>query len=142
MNFASAPTQATEVTYDDPGLIPFLSQFGRPSQARRRKRPQAAPEYTEDDHENTLIPPCLGKRRGAEPEDLSRNPGEDLNRRWYEAVTGRMPIGRHIVALCYATAVILLEWWPWNILLILLLLPGGNNRLRFRALDTKRERSL
>lgn len=67
---------------------------------------------------------------------------EDLNWRSCGAVTGRMPIGWHIVAVCYATAVILLGTPPWNVLLILLLLPGGNNRLRFRALDTKRERSL
>lgn len=47
-----------------------------------------------------------------------------------------MPIGWHIVAVCYATAVILLGSPPWNVLLILLLLPGRNEHLRFRAFDT------
>ena len=79
------------------------------------------------------------KRCEVEPEDLSGSlvvqlgaTTEDLNRRWYEHITGRMPIGRYVAALCYATAVILLAWWPWNILLILPALASRNrNRLRF-----------
>ena len=58
---------------------------------------------------------------------------KDLNRRWYEAVTGRTPIGWRVVAVCYATAAILLGWWPWNFLLLLLLFPIRNKLLRFYA---------
>jgi hypothetical protein len=43
---------------------------------------------------------------------------------------GRMPIGWHVVAICYATAAILLGWWPWNFLLLLLLFPIRNTRVR------------
>ena len=54
---------------------------------------------------------------------------------WYEAITGRMPVGWYIAAVCYATAVILLGWLPWNALLILLLF-SNSKRLRFDAFDT------
>ena len=83
------------------------------------------------------------KRGEVEPEDLSGNlivqlglATEELNRRWYEAITGRMPIGWHVVAVCYATAAILLGWWPWNFLLLLLLFPIRNKRVRFYAFRT------
>jgi hypothetical protein len=49
---------------------------------------------------------------------------------WYETIGGRMPIGWHVVTLCYATAAILVGWWPWNILLLLLLFPIRNTRVR------------
>ena len=56
--------------------------------------------------------------------DISRradrdNPMEEQNRQ--KTMTGRMPLGWYLVAVCYATAVILLGWYPWNFLLILLL---------------------
>ena len=60
------------------------------------------------------------------------------NRRWYKAITGRMPIGWHVVAVCYATAAIFLGWWPWNFLLLLLLFPIRNKRVRFYAFRTTR----
>jgi hypothetical protein len=58
---------------------------------------------------------------------------KDTSRRWYEVITGRMPIGWHVVAICYATAAIFLGWWPWNFLLLLLLFPIGNKRVRLYA---------
>jgi hypothetical protein len=65
---------------------------------------------------------------------------EDLNPRWYGCITGRMSPGRYIVALCYATAVILVGWWPWNVLLILPALPSRNhNRIRFSVFITLEE---
>ena len=63
---------------------------------------------------------------------------KDTSRHWYEAITGRMPIGWHVVAVCYATAAILLGWWPWNFLLLLLLFPIKNKRVRFYAFWTTR----
>jgi hypothetical protein len=76
--------------------------------------------------------PTTGPSAGRRVGDLT----EDLTLRWYErGSTGRMPVGWYIVALCYATAVILLGWWPWNILLILPVLPTRNrNPLRFSVL--------
>jgi hypothetical protein len=59
-------------------------------------------------------------------------------RRWYEAITGRMPIGWNVVAVSCATAAILLGWWPWNFLLLLLLFPIRNNRVRFCVFRTSR----
>ena len=53
--------------------------------------------------------------RRADPD----NPMEEQNRQ--KTMTGRMPLGWYLVAVCYATAVILLGWYPWNFLLILLL---------------------
>ena len=47
------------------------------------------------------------------------DPTEEQNRQ--KTITGRMPLGWYLVAVCYATAVILLGWYPWNFLLILLL---------------------
>jgi hypothetical protein len=48
--------------------------------------------------------------------------------RWCERITGRMAVGWYILALCCATAVILLGWWPWNLLLILPLFLCGSSR--------------
>jgi hypothetical protein len=76
-----------------------------------------------------------------EPEDLSGNllvqlglATEDLNRRWYQTITGRVRVGLYIVAVCYATMAILLGWYPWNALLILLLF-SSSKYLRLRPLD-------
>jgi hypothetical protein len=84
------------------------------------------------------------KRGEVEPKDLSgnlivqlENATEDLNRRWYGCISRRMSVGRYIVALCYAIAVILVGWWPWNILLLLLLFPIGNESVRFYAFPTE-----
>jgi hypothetical protein len=65
-------------------------------------------------------------------------PTNDPNRHRYDAVTGRMPIGWHVAAVCYATAAILLGWRPWNFLLLLLLFPISNRHVRFYALSTTR----
>jgi hypothetical protein len=54
---------------------------------------------------------------------------KDPSRRWYEAITGQMPIA----AVCYATATMLLGWWPWNFLLLLLLFSIRNRSARFYA---------
>jgi hypothetical protein len=91
------------------------------------------------DDESAFRRPWRGKRGEVEPEDLSGNlivqrglTIEDLNPRWYGCITGRISPCRYIVALCYATAVFLVGWWPWNVLLILPALPSSNP-LRFSA---------
>jgi hypothetical protein len=61
---------------------------------------------------------------------------KEPNRRWYEAVTGGMPSAWHVVAVCYGTAAIFLGWAPWNFLLLLLLFPIRNERVRFYAFRT------
>ena len=58
------------------------------------------------------------------------NPMDEQNRRWHETITGRMPLGWYVVAILYATVAILLGWWPWNILLILVLLLNRDEVLR------------
>jgi hypothetical protein len=58
-----------------------------------------------------------GERAG--PNNLPQN----LNQHWYAAITGGMPMGRYIVAVCCGAIVILLGLYPWGILLILLSLP-------------------
>ena len=55
------------------------------------------------------------------------NPTEEQNRQ--KTITGRMPLGWYPVAVCYATAVILLGWYPWNFLLILLLFSNKHLQL-------------
>jgi hypothetical protein len=52
------------------------------------------------------------------------NQPRKLNRHWYAAITGGMPLRGYIVAVCYWTIVILLGSYPWNILLMLLSLPA------------------
>ena len=66
------------------------------------------------------------------------NPMEEQHRRWHETITGRMPLGWYIVAILYATAAILLGWWPWNILLILLLF-SSSKYLQLSATDNAGE---
>jgi hypothetical protein len=73
--------------------------------------------------DNLIVPLCV-----------ATNPG----RRWYEAITSWMPAGLYAVAVCYATAVILMGWLPWNVLLLLPLLLGRNGHLRFREFETRR----
>jgi hypothetical protein len=76
-------------------------------------------------------------RANVEREDLPFSVAtKDPNRRWYEAITGRMPIGWRVVAVCYATAAILLGWWPWSFFLLLLLFPIRNKRVRLYAFRT------
>ena len=78
-------------------------------------------------------------RAEVEREDLPFSVAtKDPNPRWYEAVTGGTPIGWDVVAVCCATAAILLGWWPWNFLLLLLLFPIRNKRARFYAFRTTR----
>ena len=62
-------------------------------------------------------------------------PTEEQNRQ--KTITGRMPLGWHLVAVCYATAVILLGWYPWNFLLILLLF--GNKHLELSGIGNAGE---
>jgi hypothetical protein len=89
------------------------------------------------------------KRGEVESEDLSGNlvfqlglATQDLNRRWYEALPGRVPAGWYIVTVCYAIAVISLGWFPWNILLIGLLFLIRNKPLREHARRPRRVRML
>jgi hypothetical protein len=91
--------------------------------------------------EAALLRPWQEKCGEVEPADLSGNlivqlglATDDLNGHRYECITGRMSVGRYIVAQCYATAVILVGWWPWNVLLILPALPSRYyNPLHFLA---------
>ena len=75
-------------------------------------------------------------RHEFERTDLLGVATKDTSRRWYEAITGWMPIRWHGVAVCYATTAIFLGWWPWNFLLLLLLFPIRNKRVRFYAFRT------
>jgi len=56
---------------------------------------------------------------------------EHARRRWYQAVTGRMPIGPYVVIALYATTVILVGPAPWNTLLILTLLLSRDEVLQW-----------
>ena len=49
-----------------------------------------------------------------DPADL-RNSPRNLNRHWYAAITGGMPLRWYIAALCCGTIVILLGWYPLGI---------------------------
>jgi hypothetical protein len=71
------------------------------------------------------------KQLQAEPDNLPCEPAEDLSRRWYEVITGGMPIGPYIVTAFCATAVILVGSAPWNILLILGLLLRRDEVFRY-----------
>jgi hypothetical protein len=109
-NFPPAQTQASEMTHGSGKFSPTAIRTqitGAKSKA-----------------------PTTGPSAGRSVGDLT----EDSTPHWYERVTGRMPLGRYIVTLCYATAVILLGCWPWNILLILPVLPSrSHNRLHFNV---------
>jgi hypothetical protein len=56
---------------------------------------------------------------------------KDARRCWYEVITGGMPIGTYVVTAFCATAVILVGYAPWNILLILGLLLSRDDVLRY-----------
>jgi len=77
----------------------------------------SAPYIPPIETETSLLELWRDISRRADPD----NPMEEQNRRWHETITGRVPLGGYIVAITYATVSILLGWWPWNILLILLL---------------------
>src|SRR5262245_44610760 len=90
--------------------------------------------------ENALLRLWQQKRGEIEPGDLSGDlvvllgiTKDELNRRWYEAFAGGVPLGSYIVTLCYAIAVILLWRYPWNFLLVGLLFLIRNKPLRERA---------
>jgi hypothetical protein len=92
------------------------------------------------DDEQALVRLWREKGGEVEPEDLSGNLVVQLNRRWYKRITHRMPIGWYIVAVCYATVVILLGSWPWNVLLILLAVPSRwHDPFRFSAFVPQEE---
>src|SRR5262249_31426353 len=68
------------------------------------------------------------KRDQVERADLSGNLIAPLglttkapDRSWYATITGGVSLGWYIVAVCYATVVISLGWYPWNFLLVELL---------------------
>ena len=80
------------------------------------------------------------KRREVEREDLPSNliaplavATRNLNRRWYEAIDGGVPLGWYIVTVCYATTVISLGWYPWNFLLVGLPFLIRNKQVHERA---------
>jgi hypothetical protein len=50
---------------------------------------------------------------------------------WYEVAAGGMPIGTYVVTAIYATTVILVNYAPWNFLLLLGLLLSSDEVLRF-----------
>ena len=56
---------------------------------------------------------------------------KDARRHWSELITGGMPIGTYVVTAFYATAVILVGYAPWNILLVLALLLSRDDVLRY-----------
>jgi hypothetical protein len=68
------------------------------------------------DHDASRLQPRVER---ADPHNLPQS----LNRHWYGAITGGMPLRWYIVAVCCGTIVILLGWYPWGILLVLLSLP-------------------
>ena len=86
------------------------------------------------DDETALLRLWREKPRAAELNDPG-NLTEELNRRWYESITGRMPIGLYVVAVCYATAVFS-SVAALEILFLLLLFPIRNKRVRFFTFRT------
>jgi hypothetical protein len=71
------------------------------------------------DHDGCRVQHWGEKAEQADP----RNRHQNLNRHWYAAITGGMPPRWYIVVVGYGTIVILLGWYPLNILLMLLSLP-------------------
>ena len=86
----------------------------------------SAPYIPPIETETSLLELWREISRRADPD----NPMEEQNRQ--KTMTGRMPVGWYLVAVCYATAVILLGWYPWNFLLILLLF--GNKHLELSGI--------
>jgi hypothetical protein len=60
------------------------------------------------------------KGRRADP----HNPRQNLDQHWYSVIVIGLPLLWHVVAVCYWSIVILLGWYPWNILLMLLSPPA------------------
>ena len=94
------------------------------------------------DNEAVLLRHCGERGKEIEREDLSGDfsvplgvATRNLDLRSFEAITGGMPLGWYIVTVCYATAVILLGPWPWNLLLILTLLLSRDEVLRYGILN-------
>ena len=83
----------------------------------------SAPYIPPIETETSLLELWREISRRADPDD----PMEEQNRQ--KTITGRMPLGWYLVAVCYATAVILLGWYPWNFLLILLLFSNKHLQL-------------
>ena len=83
----------------------------------------SAPHIPPIKTETSLLEFWREMSRRANPDD----PTEEQNRQ--KTITGRMPLGWYLVAVCYATAVILLGWYPWNFLLILLLFSNKHLQL-------------
>ena len=83
----------------------------------------SAPHIPPIETETSLLELWREISRRADPD----NPMEEQNRQ--KTMTGRMPLGWYLVAVCYATAVILLGWYPWNFLLILLLFSNKHLQL-------------
>ena len=88
----------------------------------------SAPYIPPIETETSLLEPWRDISRRADRDD----PTEEQNRQ--KTIIGRMPLGWYIVAITYATLSILLGWWPWNILLILLLF-SCSKYLRLSATD-------
>jgi hypothetical protein len=74
------------------------------------------------DHDGCRVQHWGEKGRKAEGADPHNAP-QTLNQHWYAAITGGMPLRWYIVVVGYGTIVILLGWYPLNILLMLLSLP-------------------
>jgi hypothetical protein len=116
-------------------------QIRTDSQANRRRFIGGSDARIIMGHDENALPRLWQEKRGEiEPEDLSGNlvvqlglATEDLNRRWYEAIAGGVPLGWYIVTVCYAIAVIFLGCFPWNFLLVGLLFLIRNKPLRERA---------
>ena len=118
-------------TSDTSIIIATLSDFPRIKKAV----PDARTIMGDD--EAALLRLWRGMRPDVEREDLPLGVAtNEPNRRRYEAITDRTPIAWHVVAVCYATAAIFLGWWPWNVLLLLLLFPIRNKRVRLYAFRT------
>jgi hypothetical protein len=64
---------------------------------------------------------------------LSGNSTENPNACWHSLITGGIPVGSYAVAVCCATAVIYLGWYPWNFLLVGLLFLIRNKPLQERV---------
>ena len=134
---AQADSVPTAVRAPITGVTAKASTKPRPADRRYFIGGRTRGSFMGDDE--AAFPRLWRDMRAVEREDLPLGVAtKDPNRRWYEAITGRMPIGWHVVAVCYATAAIFLGWWPWNFLLLLFLFPIRNKRVRFYAFRTTR----
>src|SRR5438874_13294430 len=90
------------------GATPKASTNGRAADQGYVSRGSGARIIVDDD-ENALLPLWRKKRREAE-RDKQSDLTKDVDRRWHQAITGRMPLGWYIVTVCYTAATIFL--WP------------------------------